>query len=145
MGIPAWGPGDSWLACVHGRELTVRDSTSLDVLRGPVDTGADLQLDSQGEMVAVTGDGRWIVVGTLAGVQLFDAESLQAVGVPFPHERTVRCAAIDECAPALVTADGEWAKVWTLDPADWLTAARRLVDGPRPADGSPGHPFPSRT
>lgn len=61
----------------------MRRAETLEIDRGPADLVADLNVSGQGEMVAASADGAWVVVCTQAGAQLFDLETLAVVGEPF--------------------------------------------------------------
>ena len=128
LGTSVWLPDATELACVHNHQLTIRDAGTLEILRGPVEIPSGLIFGGQGEQLAVTADGRWVVASTVSGTQLFDLATLLPVGEPFPHDPASWCSAIDETASVLVTNDGDWAKIWTLDPQQWITAARRIAD-----------------
>ena len=123
-----WSRSGRSIVAVRGDRLTVLDGDTLDVLRRTDQPlPGRMAVMGQGEALSITGDGRWIAASTAAGTQLIDLDTLSMVGVPFPHDPSTWCSAIDEAAPRLVTNDGPWVKIWELDPERWLSAARRFV------------------
>ncbi len=133
------GPGDAYdaacwsrsgrsIVAVRGDSLMILDGDTLDVVsRAEQPLPGRMAVIGQGEVLSVTGDRRWIAASTVAGTQLVDRETLSMVGVPFPHDPATWCSAIDEVAPRLVTNNGQWVKIWEVDPERWLLSARRFV------------------
>ncbi len=142
------GPGPAfdsvcWLhrtrdvVAISGDALVVLDGDSFEVIRRADQLlPGSVMLSGQGESLSMTGNGRWIVVSTMAGTQLVDPDTLTLVGEPFPHDSSTWCSAIDEAAPRLVTNDGPWVKIWELEPECWLAVEPRQANTQAPVPRS---------
>jgi WD40 repeat protein len=77
--------------------------------------------------------GDWLVVtsgGAQATAQLYDATTLQAIGVPFSYPSTGSLGdpiAVNGAGTSFSEAENDAPLLWDVNPADWLSIACRIA------------------
>lgn len=106
-------------------ELSVRPAQDLE--RPLRQVAAHESMRFNGEAVAWTSDGRYIMTDGDTGARFWDAETLEAVGGVFPNETQVQSAELAPLGERLVTQVGGEVLVWNVDFDSWVDIACRAV------------------
>ena len=105
--------------------LSVRPADDLSTVLRSVSAHEGIRFN--GEAVAWTADGRYLMTDGDLGAKFWDAQTLEVIGGVFPHVATIQSAELAPLGERLVTQVGDEVLVWNVDFDSWVDIACAAV------------------